>query len=90
MLIIFGVITAIVGRAAFLPFPGVDNPAVCYNVPDVCTITDNNDPSQCDQAFSYIARGFGEADPECVLPNNTNSLMHNKNGRFVRICISMY
>lgn len=38
LLISFGVVTAIVGRAAFFPFPGVDNPAVCVGVPNNCTI----------------------------------------------------
>ena len=41
LLILFGVVTAIVGRAAFFPFPNVDNPAVCVGVPNNCTITAN-------------------------------------------------
>ena len=33
-------VTAIVGRAAFLPFPGVENPAVGFGVKNTCTITE--------------------------------------------------
>ena len=33
-------VPGIVGRAAKLPFPGVENPAVCFGVKINCTITE--------------------------------------------------
>ena len=92
LLIIFGVITAIVGRAAFLPFPGVENPAICYGVPNNCTIDLNViDPStDCQQSFSHIQRLFEDDPPMCHWDGNNSPLAHNKNGRFVCIYISIY
>ena len=81
LLIIFGVVTAIVGRAAFFPFPGVDNPAVCVDVPDNCTI-----PLNPPEFWTNLPRGTDSPDyPQCFYSEESFESLrsHSSNGRFV-------
>merc|ERR1712150_278464 len=69
LLISFGVVTAIVGRAAFFPFPGVDSPAVCVGVENNCTITEI--PTFPPDVFGDLTTP-GEEYPDCKWPNGSN------------------
>ena len=89
LLIIFGVVTAIVGRAAFFPFPGVDNPAVCVGVEDKCIIQKDTwitNYWSSDPSLTNLTMVVDEL-PECSLPDQlvTDIRMRNKHGRFVSL-----
>ena len=78
LLISLGVVTAIVGRAAFFPFPGVDNPAVCVGVPNNCTI-------KLDQVWGGQPI-LSDDLPKCKLIEEikfSNPYEHQNHGKFV-------
>ena len=84
-MISFGVVTAIVGRAAFFPFPGVDNPAVCVGVENNCTIAEI--PTFPPDVFGELTTP-GEEWPNCKWPNGSDPLYlyeHQNHGRFVSL-----
>jgi len=77
LLISLGVVTAIVGRAAFFPFPGVDNPAVCVGVKNNCTI-------ELDKVWGGQAILTDDL-PKCKLKEETkfsNPYEHQNHGKF--------
>ena len=82
--------TAIVGRAAFFPFPGVDNPAVCVGEEDKCVIQKDNqwitNYWSSDPSLTNLTIVVDEL-PECSFPDQmvTDIRMRNKNGRFVSL-----
>ena len=75
-------VTAIVGRAAFFPFPGVDNPAVCVGVPNNCTIT--SIPTGLPPGLETV----GDDLPTCKWPNGSDPFEHQNHGRFVSLRVS--
>ena len=83
LLISLGVVTAIVGRAAFFPFPGVDNPAVCVGVKNNCTI-------ELDKVWGGQAILTDDL-PKCKLIEETkfsNPYEHQNHGKFVSFTLS--
>ena len=83
LLILFGVVTAIVGRAAFFPFPGVDNPAVCVGVPNNCTI-------ELDKVWGGQPI-LSDNLPQCIPIEETkfsNPYEHQNHGKFVSVRFS--